>query len=157
MNAHTVITHALMGNWVIPVAPHVYQSGVSPVRVNLIKVSPRYRACMSCGEGEPLYIVEWPTPGAWWGNTHSELFCLRCAVRYGRPAERGVSLVKADGTGPRRGVSLIKSSDEVRLHAANGGWSTTETRAQVEGWRARSIMVGSYDMACGFGLVLRGE
>lgn len=103
MSTHAVISHAqnLGTPLVMDIAPHVWESGTSPVRVNLVKTDPEYRACLLCG-GEPLYRVVWDTPGAWWGDTHWERYCHACVTRRGI----GEGWVRAE---QRTGVSLAKA------------------------------------------------
>jgi hypothetical protein len=115
MSAQAVIVHALKQGTplVMEIAPHVWPTGVAPVRVNLTKIDPEYRHCFLCG-GEPLYRVTWATPGAWWGNTHSEDYCHGCVMGRGvtagwvRPAPTtpGVSLAKPSDSGLDRALSI---------------------------------------------------
>lgn len=67
----------------VSLAPHVGE-GASFARINLAKSTrPDWcGGCFLCG-GDPLYRVTWDTPGAWWGDTHSEDYCHACVTDRG--------------------------------------------------------------------------
>lgn len=69
---------------IMGIAPHIREDQrTAPVRINLRKAPPEYHGCFLCG-GDPLYTVEWETPGAWWGESHREEYCHSCVQGRGR-------------------------------------------------------------------------
>lgn len=72
-------------NLIMDLAPHV-GTGSAPVMLNLGKTDPQYDGCVVCG-GDPIYIVTWSTPGAWWGDSHWERYCHACV--HGRGIAEG--------------------------------------------------------------------